>query len=514
MIRKLTRPAPANVRSIPAPIKGWNARDSLGSMDPLDAVQLRNWEPGTTAVLLRRGNTSYATGLPGAVETLIPYSSGSSDQFFAASETAIYDITSSGAVGAADVSGLTNARFQFSNITTSAGSYAVMVNGADKQRIYDGSAWHTDGDGAPYDITGVDSATLVDVNNFKTRLWYIKQNTLEVWYLGVGAIGGAATKLDLSSVFQEGGYLVAMGTWTIDAGYGVDDYAVWATSKGEIAVYRLTDPTTPTGIALIGIWRVGAPIGRRCFYKYKGDLLLICQDGIIAMSSILQSGRGEGRTTVTDKIQSAVSTAVSVYGSNFGWQMVFVPLLNRLVLNVPVQEGSDQIQYVMNTISGAWCDFENWEANCWGIFNDNPYFGGDGVVYKAWSGFSDAGEDIQAFGLQAFNHFGAASREKQFTMIRPMLFTNGQPDLLGAINVDFDVSDTTDPLIFTPIQYGVWDTALWDAANWGSDLVPQNSWQGANGVGYWGAPVLKAAASGIEVQWVSTDVVWRNGGVL
>ncbi|MBV5268006.1 MAG: hypothetical protein JZU67_05800, partial [Burkholderiaceae bacterium] len=142
--------------SVAAPIGGWNARDSLGAMDPLDAVTLTNFWPGTNSVILRNGYTKYATGITGVVQSLFAYSSGTSNKLFAVAVDSIYDVTAGGAVGAASVTGLSNAKFQYINITTTGGSYLMCVNGADKLRTFDGTSWHTDGDGAPYDITGVD----------------------------------------------------------------------------------------------------------------------------------------------------------------------------------------------------------------------------------------------------------------------------------------------------------------------------------------------------------------------
>ncbi len=39
--------------SLPAPTGGWNARDGLTAMGPLDAVTLTNWFPATTECQLR-----------------------------------------------------------------------------------------------------------------------------------------------------------------------------------------------------------------------------------------------------------------------------------------------------------------------------------------------------------------------------------------------------------------------------------------------------------------------------
>src|SRR5206468_2193001 len=118
------------------------------------------------------------------------------------------------------------------------------VNGADKQIVWDGAAWHKDGDGAPYDVTLVDTATCLGIAVFKNRIWLLPSGSLKAWYLPINAIGGAAASLDMSSIAQKGGFLMAAMTWTLDAGYGVDDYLAFITSNGEVMVWRLTDPTT------------------------------------------------------------------------------------------------------------------------------------------------------------------------------------------------------------------------------------------------------------------------------
>jgi len=254
--RKLakTRTQTAVTITVPAPIGGWNARDSLGAMAIEDAVTLQNWWPGTNSVVLRYGYSKYATGMTGQVETVMAYSSGTLDKLFACVGTSVYNVTSGGAVGSADLTGLTNARWQYVNFTTTGGSYLMMVNGADKLRVYKDTTWYKDGDGAPYDISGVNTATCSNITVFKNRIWLIQDQTLKAWYLPINAIGGAATALDMSSLAQLGGYLVAGMTWTLDAGYGIDDYLAFITNRGEVIVWRLTDPTTPSGISMIGLW--------------------------------------------------------------------------------------------------------------------------------------------------------------------------------------------------------------------------------------------------------------------
>lgn len=512
-MRGIPKRGRASTASIPAPVGGWNDRDALGEMPTEDAAQLTNWWPGTTSVYLRFGNSEHSTGLGTAVQTLMTYSGLSSNKMFGVTSGGdIYETTSSGAVGAAAVTGLTNGKMEYTQITTAGGSFLMGVNGADKLQYYDGTTWSIDG--GTYTITGVDTATCKNINLFKNRIWLIKEDTLDAYYLPTGAIQGAAVAFPLGGVANLGGSLVAMATWTIDAGYGVDDLCVFITSKGEFIVYRGTDPSSAATFSLVGVWQMGQPVGTRCWLKYGADLLVLTQDGVIPMSSGLQSTRLDPRVSLTDKIQRAVSQSISLYGSNFGWQMVYFPKENQLYLNVPVQDGSNQEQYVMNTITRNWSNFTNWEANCWCLFQNDVYFGGDGAVYKAWSGLSDNGTDIEGTAIQAFSNFGNSTVQKRFTLIRPVFFTNGAPSIYGGVNVDFSLSDTTAPLSQAAVTYGAWDSSVWDTGLWGSDLVAQQQWQGVTGIGYYGAPFIKVAAQGIQVQWVNTTIVWEPGGVL
>lgn len=488
-------------------------------MPPTDAVSLVNWFPSPTSCDQRFGYTRYATGMVDNVETLMQYSGGSSERLFASAGTSIWNITSGGAVGAADLTALTNSRWQYVNNTTAGGRYIQAVNGADKMIVYDGTAWHKDGDGVPYNVTGVDTATCSNISLFKSRVWLIQKNTLKAWYLPSGAIGGAANALDLSSFASRGGYLVAMADWTIDAGYGVDDLAAFITSEGEIIVYKGTDPASVATWALVGVWWVGSPVGTRCTVKYGGDVALISQDGVYPLAAALQSSRVDPRVALSNKIQFAVSQAVSSYGQNFGWQIIPFPLQNMLIVNVPFNTGTGQQQFVMSTIqrtdkSYAWCNFQGWPAQCWELWQDQPYFGGPGYVGLAWNGLDDNGVNIVTDGLQAFNYFSRPGIQKRFTMMRPTISTNGIPALLGQINVQFDQSDPGAPLSFSAIPFGVWDAGLWDRAMWGSDIVTTSNWQGATGVGYCAAPRLKSACRGLQVQWVSTDIVFEEGAIL
>ena len=504
-VNSLVQRTAAKVASLPSPVGGWNARDSIANMDLLDAVQLTNLFPNVNNVILRPGFTKYATGLPGQVETLIGYSSGETNELFACVGTEIYDVTAGGAVGAAVETGLTNAQWEYTNVTTPAGGFIYAVNGIDSPLLYDGTTWSNP------TITGVDDTTFTNITTFKNQVWFTQKETLQAWYLPTLSIQGAAEYIDMSAVAQLGGYLVSVGTWTIDAGYGVDDNLVFITSNGEVIVYAGTDPSDATKWALIGVWRTGRPIGKRCLIKYGGDIVALTYNGVYPLAASLQSSRLDPRIALSDKIQGAFARSAQLYGDNFGWQMIFDPTHNALTVNVPVATGQQE-QYVMNNITKAWCNFTNWTANCWEIFNNEPYFGGDGFVGHAWDeSYADDGANIKTVAQQAFNYFESRGVKKYFTRARPSIFTNGIPTVFIGMNVDFEVQDAAASVEFTPTSSALWGVALWDEALWGQNNVINNNWQGITGIGYCGSTQFQSASQGVTLLWASTDIVYQTG---
>lgn len=498
--------------TIPAPVGGWNARDSIAEMDGKDAPVLTNMFPATTECILRLGFSKWSTGYPSQVETIFSYAGATTDKLFGVSNGAIYDATAGGAIGAAAVSGLSNSRFQYVNMSTSGGNYLFAVNGADKARYFDGSTWSADG--GTFTITVADTSKWISCTLHKQRIWGIEKSSLKAYYLPTQSVAGAASLFDLSSFFKLGGYLVGIETWTVDGGTGVDDYLVFATNKGEILVYQGTDPSSASTWAMKGLWRIGAPVGNRCFYKYQGDLLIISQDGLMPLSGALQSSRVNPRVALSNKIQFAVSDAVSSYGANFGWQVIYFPKENQLYLNVPVSVGRQQ-QFVMNTISGSWCNYVGWPANCWEIWKDNPYFGGSNYIGKAWDTYADAGANITFQGLQAFSDFKSPGVFKRFTRLRPVFRTDGQPAVLASVNLDYDQTLNGSAVSYSPgSSAGVWGSGVWGSALWGSGTLSiVKNWQGASGIGYTGAPQINGACNGVDVRWVSTDIQMERGAV-
>jgi hypothetical protein len=508
---KPTRQRVSRTSSLQAPTGGLNAKDPIANMKETEAVTLDNWFPTPSSVDVRNGMDSHVpTANP--VETLCLYNDGVAAKLFAVSNGSIYDVTSAGALPAASVSGLSNSRFQSINMGTAGGFFLLLVNGDDKMRVYTGSAWYADG--TTTTVTGVDTADCIHINNFKNRVWLIEKDSFNAWYLPVSSIGGAANVLDLSGLFKLGGYLMAMANWTIDNASGIDDYAAFITSEGECALYKGTDPSSSTTWALVGTFRMGRPVGRRCFCKAGADVLVITTDGAFPLSKALLTDRSQMNLAATDNISTLFNGDIKNYGANFGWQPIIHPYGQKLIINVPTTEGADAHQYIMHTAHGAWTRFLGWDAICFEVVGDNLYYGASNGVYQADIGNNDNGSEITAVAQQAFSYFGNKTGIKKWSMARCIFTSNGTINPAILMNVDFAENRTTVAPSYTGGDGSLWDVSDWDTSSWEQGDAITRRWQSITGVGYAGGIRVVAQTKDITCKWQSTDFVYEYGAVL
>lgn len=482
---------------IQAPTGGWDASSPLAAMPKDRAVELTNWFPQPGYIEVRRGCDYHAWDLVSdstPVTSLMPWAGmASTGKLFAGAGTIIYDVTSEG-VGTSSDTGWTNTQFQWVNFVNSGGTYLYIVNGANAPKHYNGTVW------AAPSITGVTPANLININVHKKRIWFVEKNTTKAWYLPTDAIAGAATSFELGSLFRRGGYLMAMGTWTRDGGSGSDDYAVFISSEGEAAVYSGTDPSNANTWALVGVFQCPAPIGRRCFANYGPDLALLTLEGVYPCSQLFAVDQSQARgVALSQNIQTAFNEAARSGKSLFGWEICVYPRGTRMIVNVPNTEYSDSNQYVMNTLTGAWCKFEGQDANCWCVFQDRLFFGGNnGAVYEADAGSADVATAITAVAQCAYQAFQSPGTLKHFTAMQALITSSqGTQPSLG-ISVDFQ--ETTDMSTSNSVGatgIALYDTAQWDVADWAGSIQQTNNWISIPALGRF-ASVKIQAQTGVE----------------
>ena len=473
-------------KAVPVPTDGWDAISPLADMDPKRAPILQNWVPRPGWVELRQGYTAWVSSLTGAapVETLMVLRQPTGQKMLAASDLHIFNVSTSGTFTSL-ASGLSSNRWQYTNFTPPNGTTVIQfVNGADSLHQYDGSSLTTPSiTGFPNSWT---TANIVNIYATKQRLWYVMINSTIAAFMPVGNISGAiAGYQDFGTLFNKGGYLQTVTDWTIDGGEGPNSYTAFISSEGQVALYQGIDPTNTSLWSLVGVFDLAKPIGYRCATKLGSDVALITYQGVIPLSQALPYDPSADRSAaLTARIQNAMNQSVQLYAGNFGWQWLTFPEQTLGFLNVPQVENSLQTQYVQNMLTGAWCSFTGWNANCFELYNQNLYFGDNtGNVNQVYTGVStDGGTAILADMQCAFNWFDDPGRLKRMTMIQPLMTSSGL--LSPNIAIDVDFSNLAPTTVAQTITAGaLWDVAKWDVASWSGGNVQVTQWLSTEAIG-------------------------------
>ena len=493
-------PFPLNdvvTKVVPAPTEGWDAISPLASMDPKRAPIMDNWVPRPGWIELRAGFVPWAwIGSSTPVNTLMVYRALGVERLFAAAGSHIFEVTNTGTTGTytTPVSGLSDSHWQYVNFTPPLAATVIQcVNGIDRMQMFNGTSWLKEG--TDFNITGLPagltSAQIINISAQKRRFWYVLTNgsgagSTVCAYMPTDAIQGAiAGSIDLGALWTKGGYLVAIGDWTVDGGAGPQDYTVFLSSRGQVSIYAGTDPTNAAAWALVATFDLSPPISRRCMTRVGSDLGLITLQGIIPLSTALPFDPSADRSVaITARIQNAMADDALDASANFGWQFLTYPSETLAFLNVPLVENVQQVQLVMNTLTGAWCRFTGWNANCFEIFNDNLYLGGnDGTINWAYQGSLDLNTSISASVQCAFNYFDDPGRLKRITMVQPLLTASG--NITPTISIDEDFALSTQTASISILSGGAqWDVGEWDVSLWAGGSMTINPWLSVEAIGH------------------------------
>ncbi len=523
--------AVSQTMTVPAPTGGINARDSLAMMQPNEAISMTNYFPLQYGVRVRKGFRQWVEGLDGSVETLMTFYGldGVEQMFAAVTDGHFYDVTDSNIgvttpltpVAPVGSTIFGNARWQWVNMTNEFGTFLIAVNGEDNPQYYNGTIWQD----VSFDaVSGLDPTKFINIALVHRRLWFVEKDTGDAWYMPIDQISGTPVRFGVGEVFPRGGFLQAVNTWATTSGSGLQDNTVFVSSEGDVAVFTGFDPDATVGTegayTLAATYRIGATFCRRCTVKYSSDLWILCEDGIFPMSGILSQSTVLMAGAVTNIIQLSVSDDITAFHENFGWEM-FVSNRNQFaLLNVPVTNLPAR-QWVMNQVTNKWTQFTGYDAFTFGVLNNDPYFGGDGVVQKAWDGdldnytSADGGKSVSAFCQQAYNSFGQPALQKRWTMIRPIFNSLGFPGVTVGMNTNYNISSAgiAPPPSYIQQPAALWDDSLWDVGTWGGGLQNIGNWYSANQLGYAGSIVLQTQ-SAFEMYWIASDFISETGSVL
>lgn len=495
--------------TLPAPLEGWDTETPVRELPPTRARVLDNYIPKGQSLAMRKGYAPHATGLGASVETLMPYNAGAASVMFAAAGSKIYNVTTAGAVGAAVVTALSGARFWHQNFSTPGGSFLYVVNGLDAPRYFNGTTWTVP------TITGVTPADLIAVAESKQRLFFVVKNTMKFAYFPVETISGAIATYNLGSVFKRGGRLVAISTLTHDGGAGPEDYTVFLTSEGEVAVYRGSNPADALDWGLVGNWFVGEPIGDRPLVDLDGDVGVITRNGLVPVSQVFT---GDAATNpmlyMTQRISSGF-LSVSVPGAALnGWEAHTYPGGDIFFINAPVN-ATTAYQFVRHKNTGGWSRFTGLNAACWALFQGKLYFGGfDGNTYLADTAYQDNGGDIVGRLFTGWSSLGSRAL-KNMLLGRVVSSTETGASVAFVCRTDYD--DTL-PIPAAPASTltnaGIWDVSLWDQCVWGGADLNTKQWRCVSGLGHSISVALESRSRQSLFALNAIDLTFNYGGAM
>jgi hypothetical protein len=489
---------------------------------------------------LRSGYGEYCIGLDSGgsasvgVKTLIPFESATNDtaddRLFAVTNEGIWDVTTfnSPTLALTFVSAGGDAgNGSFIQYNTDAGAqlifYADPVNGL---HVYTQS---TDTWAVNADFTGLDAVDVVGITVHKQRIWLVKKDSGDAFYLDIGAIAGAATQFQFGNKFKRGGKLVGLYNWTLDGGTGVDDYLVGISSAGDVIPYQGSDPEATTGNLWEqrGVYFIGETVGGvKCATEFGGDLHILSSFGVTPLSTLI---RGQDAAEPSEGIGAKTAyylrqdiTRLTTNG--LGWGIYFLPSRGNVVINTPVRNTSEYIQYaydVNRETFGWWrgvpaVTFTEWQNKVYIGTADNRVLSFDQDIddRRITPENPQNGFPIEFSSLFAFSALDAGGRFKRGAMIRPDFLSSRPISYQAKFAYDFAIATFSTQVSQNGEAEATWDTSLWDLAVWGSnELVNRSKVVGGVGIGRTLAVAIQG--SGVtDTYLMSYDIIWDTGGML
>lgn len=454
----------ASSMMITPPVKGWNTRDPISAMDPDYALECVNFFPAFGTVDLRQGQTLQVTA-SGNNAFFGTFKSGTVDALLVSNFSGgILSIVPGSSPGTSIAGAVTTTGFftyfqQFKD-------RVFMTTDFGLDHIY---TWTGTGTIAASGFTGPggDDMLLGPMASYKNRIYFAhraafssgipRNGNLEIWYPpganGVAAITGALAKFDLSTIFRLGGYISFIGSVTRAKDFSEEELFAIVSSEGEILVYSGDSPDS-NNWGILGHYFIPKPCSPKSLYYVGSNLVIVTRQGVFGMDAIMAGGFGGSSSdsilnnSLDDVIKSAfVNAVIAADSAIFGyddliWSGIYYPRGNYLLINIPLTNITSE-QYVMNTVTGAWCRFTNQNAYSWIVYQDRLYYCNPNhtKIYRADDGNIDADQisgTSKPIKLRfAQNYFGDTELVKQFTEARPLIYQDQGFQLSMSVDVDY-----------------------------------------------------------------------------
>jgi len=389
----------------------------------------------------------------------------------------------------------------YTNFTTGGSSYLCVVGAGCGYMHYDSSAgWVqvTQGTGAgQVSFPAGDISSLADlcfVMQYKRRLWFLKRNSTNAYYLPVNQIAGALQLFDFGPLLERGSSIAYLADWTYDSGSGVDDSLVAISFEGDMLIYDGTDPSDATDFKLRGVWSIGrSPYGRRSYGKHGGDVLIVTDYGILTVADLV-AGRLHTSAmvgTLGYKINSRLSGMVSFDLNSPYWFLQAHPTEEILILGSPHVSDLQAIlqSFTMESITNGWSTVSNMDMLCGEVFQGKYLYGSrTGDVIQGFVGFNDAvsadnsdpGTEVTGRIQGAFSDFRDGTKNKRLLRCKVYGQTDGLPSFYLTFRPEYELNELVSTPAPSTVSIPTWDTAIWDSSVWSLGKLSLHKWFGVS----------------------------------
>lgn len=443
----------------------------------------------------------------------------------------IDDLVDAGTTGTLTLSGIAGGPFEDNEAITDSAGGAAVANGTevfltggpfqDDEIITDGLTGSATANGVAVSLSpgvtfgdGLTTANMSYLWSYKERLFFVEKDSLNAWYLqNVDSVGGPAVRFPLGGIFNLGGSLLFGASWSLDAGDGLSAKCIFVSTEGEVAVFSGAGPES-TDWTLVGVYRIGKPMGKTAHIRAGGDLVIATDIGFLPLSQALQRDYAAlSPGAVSFNIEVAWNEAVALR-SSVQWRCEVWPTAQMVIVALPTINEQRPEWFVANTRTGAWAPFVNWDATCVEVFQGRCFFGSqDGRVVEANVTGVDEGEPYTASYVPLFDDLGSPGSLKIPELARGVFRSKVTLQEQMSAQADFQIELPSAP-DSAPVPIGSeWGTGVWGQSTWGEEgvLVTQQEWHSVGGEGYalaTGTQITSGALVPLDAELVRTDLTY------
>lgn len=191
-----------------------------------------------------------------------------------------------------------------------------------------------------------------------------------------------------------------------------------------------------------------------------------------------------------------------------------------MILVAPPPGIKPPVVYVVNSNTGAWCEFTGWRASALRAWQGRIFFGSSaGVVKEAWVGGADDGASYVGQFMPLFDDFGVVAARKVAQMARVLWRSSMSAHPSVVARFDYDMTFPVPADGAQPIGDNLWGVGLWGVATWGGGgaKAAENQWFSVGGSGDKMSAAVQFTSGSVnpaDIEIVQVDLSYIAGDIV